>query len=65
MERFPSGERPEVIKQSEKYQLLCECDKLAVRAILARINGENDSEAAYELEQIQEAWLEDTGEELL
>ena len=65
MERFPSEERPEVIKQSEKYRLLCECDKLTIRAIQARIKGEDDSEAEYELEQMQEAWLEDTGEELL
>ena len=65
MERFPSEERLEIIKQSEKYQLLLECDKLAIRAIQAQINGEDDSEAKYELEQMQEAWLEDTGEELL
>lgn len=65
MERFPSEERLEIIKQSERCQLLWECDKLAVRAIQARINGEDDSEAEYELEQMQEAWLEDTGEELL
>ena len=62
---MPSSEKLEDIKQSEKYQLLLECDKLAIRAMQARIDGDDDSEAWYELEQMQEAWLEDTGEELL
>ena len=65
MEQIPSSEKLEDIKQSEKYQLLWECDKLAIRAMQARIDGDDDSEAEYELEQMQEAWLEDTGEELL
>ena len=63
-QNFNREEAIEANKEQYRQELLFECDRLAIVSLATAIDSQVHKEANQEIEEIREAWYDDTWETL-